>query len=358
MRRPFALSGRNLGILSAIIRSYITTGEPVGSGTVARRRRDGLSPASIRNVMAELESQGYLSHPHTSAGRVPTEKALMYYVHSLARTPHLEPSEADFVQDSLGQAHTLEERLDRTSHVLAALTGQLALVVLAPLSEAVLEHVQFLRLADHRILVVLVARGDVVRHRIIRIQEEIRPETLERIANYVNHDFAGWKLSTARAEILRRLEEERALFDDILKQLRVLCLHGFLTTDSGAQVYLEGTPNLLQGAQGLEPEHLRQLLQALEEKEKLIELLDQCLRSDMRLTSVAGREDEALYVRIGLEDAEPAMRDYAAIGAVCQIEPGLAGRMAVIGPTRMHYERVLSAVAHVASVFEHLAEAD
>src|SRR5262249_16782260 len=159
----FALSGRNLEILSTIIRSYITSGEPVGSATIARRRRDALSPASIRNVMAELEAQGYLTHPHTSAGRVPTEKAFTFYVHSLARTPHLDPSEADFVQDNLDHAHSLEDRLDRTSHVLAALTGQLGVVVLAPLSEAVLEHVQFHRLADHRILVVLVARGGVVR---------------------------------------------------------------------------------------------------------------------------------------------------------------------------------------------------
>jgi heat-inducible transcriptional repressor len=305
--------------------------------------------------MAELEAEGYLSHPHTSAGRVPTEKALSHYVHNLEGPSHLEPSEAHFVQDSLGQAQNLEERLNRSSHVLAILTSQLGLVVLAPISEAVLEHVQFLRLADHRILVVLVARGGVVRHRMIRVQEEIAAEELERIANYVNHNFVGWKLSAARVEILRRLNEERALFDAILSRLRVLCLEGFLAADSEAQVYVEGTSNLLQGATGVDPERIRQLLQALEEKEKLIELLDQCLRSDLRLSSAAGRNDEGLYVRIGLPDAEPAMKDYAVIGAVCQIQPGLAGRLAVIGPTHMHYERVLSAVAHVAKVFETLA---
>jgi heat-inducible transcriptional repressor len=356
MRREFVLSGRNLEILTAIIRSYISTGEPVGSATIARKRRDRLSPASVRNVMAELENHGLLTHPHTSAGRVPTERALEFYVHNLPRTPHLDQTEADFVQDNLLQAMSLEERLDRSSHLLAALTGQLGVVVLAPISEAILEHVQFLRLSDNRILLVLIARGGVVRNRMIRVEEEISAEELERIANYVNHNFVGWRLSSARLEILRRLQEERALFDEILSRLRVLCLQGFLATDSEAQVYREGTPNLLPSGQGLDPERLRQLLQALEEKEKLIALLDQCLQSDLRLTSVAGRKAEAVHVRIGLEVADPAMKNYAVVGTVCQIRSGLAGRMAVIGPTRMHYERVLSAVAHVANVFEHLAE--
>ena len=357
MQRPFSLSGRNLEILTAIIKDYISTGEPIGSKTISGKRKDGLSPASIRNVMAELESEGYLSQPHTSAGRVPTDKALRHYVQTLS-TPRLGPSEADFVKENLGQAMTLEERMGRSSHVLATLTHQLGVVVLAPLSEAVLQHVQFVRLSDRRVLVVLVARGDVVRHRIIRVGEEISAEELERIANYVNQNFAGWKLSAARVEILRRIEEERAACDAILRRLRLLCLQGFLRPDSEAQIYLEGTPNLLEGSQGLDGERLRRVLQALEEKEKLIEVLDQCIRGEIKITPQKLAAGEPLYVSIGLEAADPAMKGFALIGTVCDVEPGIAGRLAVIGPTRMQYERVMSAVAHVANVFHSLTESN
>ncbi len=352
MQRPFTLSGRRLEILSSVARNYIATGEPVGSKTVAGRRRDKLSPASVRNVMAELEEAGYLTHPHTSAGRLPTEKGLRQYVQHL-ETRRLGPSEADYVEDCLGQATTLEERLVKSSQVLAALTQQVGIVVLAPLSKAVLEHVQFVRLADRRVLVVLVARGDVVRHRIIRLAEETTAEELDRIAGYVNHHFTGWEMGAARLEILRRLAEERAAFDDVLRRLRVLCLEGFLSAGSESQVYLDGTPNLMGGVQTVEAERVRQLLAALEEKQRLIELLDECLRSEM--TVLVG---DSLAVLIGLEEAIPAMRDFALIGTTGEVEPGVASRLAVIGPTRMHYERVISAVAHVASVFHELGEAN
>lgn len=355
MQRPFSLSGRNLEVLSSIIKGYISTGEPVGSKTISEKRRDGLSPASIRNVMADLESQGYLCHPHTSAGRVPTEKAFRHYVQTITAS-RLQPSEADFVQVNLQEASTLEERMGRSSQVLAILTHQLGIVVLAPLSQAVLQHVQFLRLSDQRVLMVLVAQGDVVRNRVIRVAEEIPQDDLTRIGNYVNQNFGGWRLADARSEILRRLEQERATYDMILRRLRVLCQQGFLAADSQARISLDGASNLMDGAQSLDQDKMRLLLRALEEKEKLIQLLDECMRGEMKIAVAQGGAGETLCVRIGLEEAYPAMKDFALIGAVCHTDAGLAGRIAVIGPVRMQYERVMSAVAHVASVFQNLSE--
>ena len=262
MAGPFSLTGRNLEVLSAIVKGYITTGEPVGSKTLSEKRYDRLSPASIRTVMAQLEAHGYLSHPHTSAGRVPTGKGFLEYVRHLG-TPRLAASDAGFIQNNLEQATTLEERLGRSSHVLATLTRQMGVAVVAPLSQSVLERVQFTTLGDHRILVVLVARGDVVRHRIIRVAEEIRPDELERLANYVNQEFAGWQLAAVRAEILRRIQQERAEFDAILRRLRLLCVQGFLNADAGAQIYVEGAPNLVGGVESLDGGRVRQLLKAL-----------------------------------------------------------------------------------------------
>ena len=352
MEKRFSLTGRSLEILNAIIRSYIATGEPVGSKTVSQRRKDGLSPASIRNVMAELEEEGYLTHPHTSAGRVPTEKALGFYVQHLT-APRLQASDADFVDVSLRQAGTLEELMGLSSRVLAELTRQMGVVVLAPLSEAVLQHVKFLRLSEHRVLIVMVARGDAVRHRVVQLGEDILQDELDRIANYINQNFAGWHLAEARHEILRRIEDERAAYDAILRRLRLLCVQGFLSADSDARVYLEGMPNLVEM---FDTERARDLLRAMEEKHKLIEILDQCMRGEMQLAIQKGAASETLCVRIGLEDASPVMKGLALIGAVCHMEAGLAGRIEVVGPTRMHYERVISAVAHIAGVFHHLAE--
>lgn len=340
MGAPMALAGRNLEILSGIVRAYIATGEPVGSKTLSEKRKDRLCSASIRNVMAELEEQGYLTHPHTSAGRVPTEKAFREYVQHLT-TPRLKATEAGFVQESLEQATTIEERMGRSSHVLATLTRQMGVAVLAPLADSVLERVQFIQVGENRILVVLLARGEVVRHRVIRVAETIRPDELERIGAYVNAEFSGWPLEAARQEIQRRIQQERAEFDAILRRLRLLCVQGFLSTDAEAQIYLEGAPNLVGTVGSLDGGRVRQLLQTLEDKEKLIQVLDQCIRGD-------------LAVHIGLENAYPGMTDYAVIGAVCELEPGVPGRIAVIGPTRMPYERVMSAVAGVARMIRHL----
>ncbi len=354
MERSFAIKARNLQILTAVVRGYLATGEPVGSKTISERRRDGLSSASIRNVMAELEAEGYLTHPHTSAGRVPTEKGLRSYVEHLA-TPRLDSSAADLVREQLQKAAGLEERMALTSQLLATLTRQVGIVVSAPLSEAVLEHIHFAPLSEGRVLALVVARGEMVKHRIIRVGELIAADELDRIANYVNENFSGWTLAAARAEILRRIEEERAAYDAILRWLRLLFLAGFLRTDWEAQLYLEGTPNLIEGSVALDAEYLAPLLRALEEKEKLIALLDECIREDMYLSIANGPNEKPLCVRIGLEE-DPAMRHFALIGTMCALEPGLAGRIAVIGPTRMPYERVMSAVAHVADVFSDLAD--
>jgi len=350
MGRPFSttgsLTGRNREILSAVVKRYIASGEPVGSRTVAEKRRQQLSPASIRNVMAQLEAEGYLTHPHTSAGRVPTEKAFREYVQHVGAA-RLGRGDTGLIEDSLEGASSVEERLGRSSHVLATLTRQMGVAIVAPLSESVLEHVHFLRLSEQRVLAVLVARGDVVRHRILRLGDEIRPDELERIANYVNVEFAGWPLGAARREIVRRLEQERAEFDAILKRLRLLCVQGFLSPETTAQIYLEGAPNLVGAEGNLESARVRLLLEALEDKERLIQVLDECLRGEMTVVARAG--GETLAVRIGLDDAYPGMQDYAVIGTVCEMEPGAPARIAVIGPTRMPYERVISAVAQVAA---------
>jgi len=162
----------------------------------------------------------------------------------------------------------------------------------------------------------------------------------------VNAEFQGWLLGAARREILRRLEEERAEFDAILKRLRLLCVQGFLDPNQQAQVYLDGSSNLVGAVESLDGGRVRQLLEALEDKQRLIRMLDECLRGEMALaTEAAG---ERVSVRIGLEDVYPGMKDYAVMGIECDMQPGAPARIAVVGPMRMPYERVISALVHVA----------
>lgn len=340
----FRLEGRTREVLASTIRTYIATGEPVGSRTISRKRRDKLSAATIRNTMADLEAAGYLEQPHTSAGRVPTEKAYRFYVGQIARSGlHLNRSDEELIRQQIhcGAAESPEALLERASHVLSLVTRNVGIVVSATAADTVLQHIQFVRLSDNRVLVILAPRGAPVRSRVVRSEEEFRQEELDRIANYLNQNFAGWRLEAARNEIQRRLEEERARYDELLRRLAMLWRQGILEGDAATGVYLEGASHLMGRPELDNPQVLRDLLRALEEKERLVRLLTRYIQE-----ADASAWSQARVV-IGL-DTDPPVKDFALIGALCATAEGLAGRVAVLGPPRMQYERVISAVSQVA----------
>jgi len=342
----FTLEGRNREVLAATIRSFILTGEPVGSRTISRKRRDGLSAATIRNIMADLEAAGYLDQPHTSAGRVPTEKAYRFYVEQVARPERYQNSnDAELIRHELrrDESRPPQTILERASHVLATISRNVGVVVAPTAADLVLHHIQLVALSDNRVLVLVEPRGAPARSRMVRMDEEIPQDELGRIANYLNQNFTGWRLEAARAEIVRRLEEERALYDALLRGLAVLWRKGFLPPEGAAEIYLDGASNLMDRPELADPGMLRELLRTLEEKQRLVELLLRYIQTE--------DVQQALHARvvIGL-DADPPVRGFALIGAVCTTEEGLAGRVAVLGPPRMAYERVISAVALVARI--------
>lgn len=339
--KDFVLDGRNREVLVATVRTYIATGEPVGSRTLSRKRRDALSPASLRNIMADLEEAGYLEQPHTSAGRVPTEKAYQFYVEQVVRPARYQNrNDEELIRSEiLSGGEAPEKIMERASHVLSLITHNLGVVVAASAAETVLERIEFVALSERRVLVLVEPAGGPVRSRVIRIDEEMRQEELDRIANYLNQNFSGWQIELARAEIQRRLEQERALYDEILQRLSALWRQGILGSVV-AGVYLEGASHLMSRPELNRPGLLRDLLRSLEEKERLIRLLSQYLSAD------AG---QGAHVVIGL-DAEPPMKGFALIGAICTTGGGLAGRVAVLGPPRMQYERTMAAVSQVARI--------
>jgi heat-inducible transcriptional repressor len=335
------LNHRYREILSSIVRAYIETGEPVGSRTVSKRRQDTLSPASIRNVMADLSDSGYLSQPHTSAGRVPTDKAFQVYVGTLT-TNRMATADAERVASELSGLDTVGERMERSSSILTELTRNVGIAAALPELAQELDQIQLVPLSDRRVLMVLVTRDHMVRNRVVMLEEPTSPDELNSICNYVNRNFGGWQLGQARRELLRRIAEESELYHEVLRKLQWLSQKGLLDVDTSPELHMDGASNLLGLDLHLTREKLRELFHALEEKQRVIELLDRFLEQP------AGQ----LAIRVGLEEAHPAMKDLALIGITIRMPSGLPAKVAVLGPMRMHYERVIAAVLQTSRALE------
>jgi heat-inducible transcriptional repressor len=341
MRTDVPLTMRHREILGSIVREYIETGEPIGSRTISGRRSDALSPASIRNVMADLADAGYLSQPHTSAGRVPTEKAFRYYVRSLT-VKRVALAEAERLRDEFSSLDSVGACVERSSHILVELTSNVGIAAAIPALAQELDQIELVPLADRRVLMILVTRDHMVRNRVVALDEPASPEELASIRNYVNQSFSGWQLGAARRELLRRMAEERALYDALMRKLQWLCQKGLLAVDTLPEVHMEGASNLLGLDLHLTREKTRELLCALEEKKRLIEMLDRFLE----------QPPGELEVHVGLEKAHPAMKDLVLIGMTVRMLSGLPAKVAVLGPMRMHYERVMAAVWQTSRALE------
>jgi heat-inducible transcriptional repressor len=340
MQTDAPLNRRAQEILHSVVKEYIETGEPVGSRTVSKRRSEELSAASIRNVMADLADEGYLSQPHTSAGRVPTEKAFQHYVRfiSAGRMPF---AEAERLRAELHGLATFDERMERSSHILMELTCNVGITASMPTHQA-LEQIELLPLADRRVLMILVTRDGTVRNRVVSMQEAISPDELGSLRNYVNRNFGGWLLDDARRELLRRMAEERAAYDATLRKLAILYQMGLLESEAVPEIHMEGASNLVGIDLHLTAEKMRELLRALEEKKRLVELLDRFLEMP----------PGELAVKVGLEDASPVMKELVLIGLTLHTPSGFGARVAVLGPMRMQYERVMAAVLLIGRAFE------
>lgn len=336
-----ALKTRHQEILTSIVREYIETGEPVGSRTLSKQRNQPLSPASIRNVMADLADEGYLSQPHTSAGRVPTEKAFRFFVRSIAASRFI-PVDAGRLCSQFSGLDTVGAHVERSSHILMELTRNVGIAAAIPAMSQELEQIELMPLADRRVLMVLVTSDHMVRNRAITLDEPMSRDELLSIRNYINRNFAGWQLGEARRELVRRMIEERELYHAELRKMQILYQRGLLHVDISPEVYLEGVSNLLGLDLHLTREKMRELLRALEEKERLIELLDRFLE----------QPPGELEVHVGLEEAHPTMKDLTLIGMTVRMRTGLPAKVAVLGPMRMHYERVMAAVLQTSRALE------
>lgn len=344
MGTPPGIGKREREILTAIVETYISTGEPVGSRTLARSNRENLSAASIRNVMADLADAGFLEQPHTSAGRIPTAHAYRFYVKQLTGETRLSLADENLIQGNLQGTQDLQEFMERTSHVLSLISHGVGVTVSAtPGQRNALEHVYFQRLADKKVLAVVVTRSGLVRDRVLRLGEDLSIADLEAAAAYINQNFRGWEMESLREEIAKRIQHERSEYDRLMSSVEQLYAQGALATESTSHsVYVEGASNLVLTEQ--DKERLRQLLATLEEKQRVVDLLSAYL--DTR--------QEAVRVVVGLEDTMPHLNNFVLIGTPARVGDEVMGSLAVIGPTRMDYEHTISAVSYIARMFDQL----
>ena len=215
-------SGQSIGdrereILTAIVETFISTGEPVGSRMLSRSSREGLSSATIRNVMADLADAGFLEQPHTSAGRVPSASAYRYYVEQLSGKTQLSQADEGMIQDSLQGVTDVQEFMERTSHVLSLISRNVGVAVAASGPKNALEHVYFSRLGDQKVLAVVVTKSGVVRDRVLRL--DLPQADLDAAARFINENYRGWTLKDVRTEIARRLERERSEYDRLMRSV-------------------------------------------------------------------------------------------------------------------------------------------
>ncbi len=330
---------REREILTAIVETFIATGEPVGSRTLARSNREGLSPATIRNVMADLVDAGFLEQPHTSAGRVPSSEAYRYYVEQLTGQARLSHEDEDIIHDSLHGIADVQEFMERTSHVLSLISHNVGVAIAVGGPKNALEHVYFSRLSDQKVLAVVVTKSGLVRDRVLRL--DIPQTDLDEAARFINENFRGWTMDAMRAELARRLEQERSEYDRMMASVEQLYRQGALAADDAAQVvFVEGAANLVTGEQ--DRQRLQELLKTLEEKQKIVELLGAYLDA----------KQEAVRVVIGLDEALPSMRNLVLIGAPARVNGEVMGSLAVIGPTRIDYQNTMTAVSYIARLFD------
>jgi heat-inducible transcriptional repressor len=285
-RMEAMLTAREQRILKAIVHIYITTVEPVASRTISQRHRMDLSPATIRHVMGRLEELGYLSQPHTSAGRIPTDKGYRFYVDSLLQVPTLPKDQLAKIHQSYQgmPARDVGDLMEATSQILASLTHQAALVLLPRLAAVVVAHMQFIRLRSQQVLAIIVARSGLISNRVIDLEEDLPQDELNAINHYLASEFSGLTLSEIRQRVTMIMAQERAQYDLLMRHAMELSHKAFLEVSplcSPGEVRIGGTVHIVDQPEFAQhQERMRAVLRTLEEKEKLLCILDRCLATE------------------------------------------------------------------------------
>jgi len=324
------LTDRARRVLHAVVSEYLATGDAVGSKTVTKRYNVDVSAATVRGVMADLEDQGLLRHPHTSSGRVPTEKGLRFYVDTLLRVRKLSGQEGSAIRDQVSRAGGLGDMMQRATSVLREMS-HLTVVVQAPrLENDTIEHLEFVRLRENQLLAVIMTTAGQVQNKALQIDFELKPGELERINNYLDETITGRSLTALRQAVAQELEDERTAHDQMRARALELASAAVPEQPAKSSIIVDGQSNLLTATESLE--RARTLLRALEEKEFILRLLDQTAQAP------------GIRVFIGAEANLVDHTDVSVVAASYGSEDRPLGTIGVIGPTRINYSKVISLV--------------
>lgn len=337
---PTSLDERTQNILMAVVHSFIHTGDPIGSRTISKRFDFGLSPATIRNVMSDLEDGGFLEQPHTSAGRVPTDKGYRFYIDHLQRIETPSAEESAYISNQYTPyAGGGDEIMAATSRLLSEIS-RYAGVVLHIFSITIFERIEFVKTRGRQVLAIFVMESGMVHNKLITTDTEMTQEALHQISNLLNHEFSGQSLRAIRQQVLDRQMEEKAQYDRLFQQAMNVGAKTFVDPEEHASdIYLGGTANIID-----QPEfasnvaHMKELLRAFEEKGQLIRILDKCL------------DEPGVHVVIGSETPFKDIRECSFVTHTYSYDSHTLGVLGVVGPRRMDYPRVMALVNYTANL--------
>ena len=345
MRDREELPRREREILVALVRQFIETGAAVGSKTLAEKLAEAPSSATIRNVMVNLESLGYLSQPHISAGRIPTERAYRYYVDRMVSTSRLAPATQAYIHQRLhAESGALEHMMSSASQVLSEVSHNVGLALAPAFEEKVLEYIKFVHLPDRRILVVIVSKPDLVESKVVHLEESLSQEELERTAEFLNAEFRGWSLGAIRLEVFKRMEEEKILADRLLNNVATLFMWSASAAEAPGFLFVDGTAKILDHVEFDDIRKIKALLETFEEKAKLVSILTACLKT----------RETGVRILIGRENLEGGMHNCTVVVAPLHYRDRTVGALGVVGPMRMEYDRAISTVDYIAHVCSRL----
>ncbi|HEY7289610.1 MAG TPA: heat-inducible transcriptional repressor HrcA [Vicinamibacterales bacterium] len=324
---------RSRRVLAALVREFITSGEPVASSVLVTAAGLGVSSATVRNILAALEQEGFVQQPHTSAGRVPTDRGYRFYVDLLLETKRPGRT-ATAVEARLRREASdchIETVLPQVSHVLSRASRTVGFAVRSRNEAAVFERVEFVPLTATRVLVVIVARGGDVLQKVIDTGEPLPSDDLRHAASYLNAEFSGLPMHAAREAVLERIDEERLMYDALKARALRLASSTFADLPDDRMIYVDGTASLLDDGSGLTLAMLQALLAMIEEKQKLLSILNAYI------------DGPGLTVVIGAEHLDPSLRPFSLVASTYD-DGTRSGTVGVIGPTRMRYSRAIAVV--------------
>ncbi len=338
------LNERSQNILEAIVEDYIQTAEPVGSRAITKRHAFDLSPATIRNVMADLEDMGFLASPHTSSGRIPTEKGYQYYVESLLQVRDLpEEFRTSMENGACFAGKSMEGVMQEVGNLLSGISSYTGLVMAPRFNSTTFRQIEFVKLSEGRLLVIFVSESGLVQNKVIAPGINFSHRDLENITNYLNHRLTGMSISQVREEIARELREEQSRLNKMQKQALALSDQA-LQDDIADQVYVSGTSRMLDQPEFTSVDSMMKIMRTLESKQQLINLLD------------CSQKANGVQIFIGSQTTHAEIEGCSLIAAPFSGKKGAIGTLGVIGPVRMNYSHVIPIVDFTASLVSRILD--